>query len=40
MRYRGVDADPRTVGRELDVTVVADGSVRRMGDQLRVAHMR
>jgi serine/threonine-protein kinase len=36
IRWKGVDADPRTIGRELDVAVVADGSVRRIGDQLRV----
>ena len=37
MRFRGADGDPKEIGRQLDVHVVADGSVRRNGDQLRVA---
>ena len=37
MRFKGAERDPREVGRELDVQVVADGSVRRTGDQLRVS---
>jgi TolB-like protein len=36
-RFRGTEHDPREVGRELDVQVVVDGSVRRTGDQLRVS---
>jgi serine/threonine-protein kinase len=32
MRYKGSDRDPREVGRELDVQVVVDGTVRRFGD--------
>jgi serine/threonine-protein kinase len=35
-RYRGVDRDPRDIGRELDVEVIAEGSVRRMGDRVRL----
>jgi eukaryotic-like serine/threonine-protein kinase len=30
MRYKGSDRDPREVGRELDVQVVVDGTVRRV----------
>jgi serine/threonine-protein kinase len=37
IRFRGVESDPRDIGRELDVHVVADGSVRRIGDALRVS---
>lgn len=37
VRWKGADPDPRLVGRELDVQVVVDGSVRRQGEQLRVA---
>jgi serine/threonine-protein kinase len=37
MKYKGVDRDPRDTGRELDVQVVADGSVRKVGSQLRVS---
>jgi len=33
-RYR--DADARTAGRELDVQVVVEGSVRRAGEQVRI----
>jgi serine/threonine-protein kinase len=36
MRYKGIENDPREIGRELDVQVVADGSVRRAGEHLRV----
>src|SRR5262249_15177699 len=37
MRFKGVDRDPRDTGRDLDVQVVADGSVRCHGDVLRVS---
>jgi serine/threonine-protein kinase len=37
MRFKGVDKDPREVGRDLDVQVVADGSVRCIGDVVRVS---
>jgi serine/threonine-protein kinase len=37
MRYKGADRDPRDIGVELAVQVVVDGSVRRIGDQLRVS---
>ncbi len=36
MRFKGVDRDAREIGRELDVQVVVDGSVRKIGTQLRV----
>ena len=36
MQYKGVDRDPRDTGRELDVQVVVDGSVRKVGGQLRI----
>ena len=36
MRFKGEDRDPREIGRELDVHVFVDGSVRRHGDLLRV----
>ena len=36
MRFKGVDRDAREIGRELDVQVVVDGSVRKVGTQLRV----
>ncbi len=36
-RFRGTERDPREVGRELEVQVVADGSVRRVGELLRVS---
>lgn len=35
-RYKGRTADPRQVGRELDVRYVLEGSVRRSGDRVRV----
>ena len=31
IRFKGVDADPRVIGRELDVDVVVDASMRRVG---------
>ncbi len=34
--YRGRDVDPRTVGRELQVGAVLEGSLQRAGDRLRV----
>ena len=36
MRYRGLDVDPREIGRELDVHVVVEGSVMRSGDRVTV----
>jgi TolB-like protein/predicted Ser/Thr protein kinase len=33
----GADADPRELGRTLGVDVVVDGSIRRRGDQVRIA---
>jgi len=36
LRFAGSDDDPRAIGRELDVQVIVDGSVRRRGDMLRV----
>ncbi len=35
-RFKGVDADPRVVGRELDVEVVVEGTVRRIGERMRL----
>jgi serine/threonine-protein kinase len=37
MRFKGVEQDPRETGRDLDVQVVADGSVRCAGDLVRVS---
>lgn len=37
LAFRGSTADPREVGRRLDVQVVVDGSVRRLGDSLRIS---
>jgi serine/threonine-protein kinase len=36
-RWKGVDQDPRDIGRELGVQVVADGSVRRRGGSVRIS---
>jgi serine/threonine-protein kinase len=36
LKYRDADRDPGQVGRELGVHVVVDGSVRRVGDALRI----
>jgi serine/threonine-protein kinase len=36
MRYKDSDRDPREVGRELDVHVVVDGTVRRTGGGVRI----
>ncbi|HJQ32711.1 MAG TPA: protein kinase [Pyrinomonadaceae bacterium] len=36
LRYRGHDSDPLTAGRELGVTYVLEGRVRRAGQTLRV----
>ena len=36
MRYKGTVSDPREIGRELDVQVVVEGTVRTAGDSLRV----
>lgn len=36
-RLSGVNRDVRQIGRELNVTAVLDGSVRRSGDRLRIA---
>ena len=35
-RYRGGDQDMRRIGRELGVRYVAEGSVRRVGDRIRI----
>lgn len=35
-RYKGVDRDPRDIGRELEVEVIAEGSVRRIGERVRL----
>jgi serine/threonine-protein kinase len=37
MRFKGVDRDAREIGRELDVQVVVEGSVRKIGASLRVS---
>jgi serine/threonine-protein kinase len=37
MRFKGVDRDPRDLGRELDVQVVVEGSVRRAGGTARIS---
>jgi eukaryotic-like serine/threonine-protein kinase len=36
LRYRGVMIDPMDAGRELNVNYIIDGSLRRVGDRLRV----
>jgi TolB-like protein len=36
-RYRDSDADPQRIGRELQVSYLASGSLRRAGDRLRVS---
>jgi serine/threonine-protein kinase len=36
LKYRDAERDPAQVGRELGVHVVVDGSVRRVGDKLRI----
>ena len=35
-RYKGKDADPQAVGRELNVRAVLTGRVRQMGDRLDI----
>ncbi len=37
MRFKGVERDPRDLGRELDVQVVVEGSVRRAGGVARIS---
>ena len=37
MRFKGIDRDPRDLGRELDVQVVVEGSVRRAGGTARIS---
>jgi serine/threonine-protein kinase len=37
MRFKGAERDPRDVGRELDVQVVVEGSVRRARGSVRVS---
>jgi eukaryotic-like serine/threonine-protein kinase len=37
MRYKGTDKPLRVIGGELNVTHVLDGSVRQLGDQVRVS---
>ena len=36
-RYRGSAVDPRQVARELDVRFVVEGTVRRIGDRVRIS---
>ena len=36
LRYRGVTVDPLVAGRDLHVDYIVDGSLRRVGDRLRV----
>jgi len=36
LRYRGVELDPLVAGRDLHVDFVVDGSLRRVGERLRV----
>jgi TolB-like protein/Tfp pilus assembly protein PilF len=36
-RYRGSVADLKQIGRELDVRYIVEGSVRRMGERIRIA---
>jgi tetratricopeptide (TPR) repeat protein len=36
LRYRGVELDPLVAGRDLHVDYVVDGSLRRVGERLRV----
>jgi TolB-like protein len=35
-RYRGADADPARVARELQVRYIVEGSVRRLGERIRI----
>ena len=37
MRFKGVDADPGDVGRQLGVAAVLEGSVRRSANWVRIA---
>jgi serine/threonine-protein kinase len=37
LRFAGSERDARAIGRELDVQVIVDGSVRRRGDVLRIS---
>ena len=37
MRYKETDRDPRELGRELDVQVVVDGTVRKLGGGVRIS---
>lgn len=37
MRFKGIDRDPRDLGRELDVQVVVEGSVRRAAGTARIS---
>ena len=36
-KYRGPDVDPAQVARELNVRFVVEGTVRRMGDRVRIS---
>ena len=36
LRYRGAGVDPLLAGRDLSVNYIVDGSLRRVGDRLRV----
>src|SRR5262249_60121629 len=37
LRFRGVDTDPREIGRELGVQVVVEGSVRKARGRVRIS---
>src|SRR4029079_12692933 len=37
MRHKGAERDPRERGRELDVQVVVEGTVRRAGGNVRIS---
>lgn len=37
MRHKGAERDPRELGRELDVQVVVEGTVRRAGGNVRIS---
>jgi serine/threonine-protein kinase len=36
MEFKGQEADPRVIGQRLEVRVVVEGSVRKLGEQVRV----
>ena len=39
-RYRGVAVDMKQVARELNVRFIVEGSVRRMGERIRITRER